>query len=182
MQCIDSDLSGVIQVKLNRFEDARGWFTETYNAAAFQAIGIPDIFVQDNHSFSQKGVLRGMHFQYAPHATAKLVRCTRGKIFDVVVDLRANSPTFLRMVLFELAAEDDTLIYIPVGCAHGFYAREDAELQYKVTAHFVKEADGVFAWNDPALAIPWPTKEVILSDKDRQAPTCADALARGQVL
>ena len=151
----------------DRFGDDRGFFSETYSRRAFAAAGIADEFVQDNHSVSlQKGVVRGLHFQVPPHAQAKLVRVTRGSIFDVAVDIRLGSPTYGRHVGAVLSAAKWQQIWIPEGFAHGFCTLEpDTEVLYKVTDYYAPECDRGLNWDDPALAIAWPVAphEVVLS-------------------
>lgn len=156
-----------------RFVDDRGWFTEIYSEAAFAALGLHDHYVQDNHSLSRpKGTLRGLHFQLPPHAQAKLVRCIRGAIFDVAVDIRAGSPTFGRWVGAILSADNGHQLYIPVGFAHGFLTiEENTEVMYKVTKSYAPASDGGIVWNDPDIGIGWPLEhgaKPFLSLKDRQ--------------
>ncbi|MCZ8172523.1 MAG: dTDP-4-dehydrorhamnose 3,5-epimerase [Brevundimonas sp.] len=157
-----------------RFQDSRGWFSETWNQARFAAAGIGFDFCQDNHSLSQaKGTLRGLHFQAPPFAQTKLVRCIRGRIFDVAVDIRRGSPTFGRWTGAELSAENGKQLLIPVGYAHGFVTLErDCEIAYKVDTYYSPECDGGIAWDDPAIGIDWPLDEAhpLLSDKDRALP------------
>jgi dTDP-4-dehydrorhamnose 3,5-epimerase len=165
-------------VRPKKFGDARGFFSETYSAAAFAEAGIPDVFVQDNHSFSAAaGTVRGLHFQRNPRAQAKLVRVTRGRILDVAVDLRRSSPTFGKWVGAEISAEAWNQIYVPVGFAHGFCTLEpDTEIAYKVTDTYAPAEDGGVFWQDEDLAIDWPIAphQAILSDKDRVLPRLRD--------
>jgi dTDP-4-dehydrorhamnose 3,5-epimerase len=158
--------------------DARGSFTETYNRRRLAEVGIPDEFVQDNQSYSvNAGTIRGLHLQLEPHAQGKLVRVLRGRILDVAVDLRRDSPTFKRHVAVEISASEGTQLWIPSGFAHGFCTIEpDTEVLYKVTAYYEPTADRSIRWNDPELAIEWPFDEsqVTLSNKDRAAPTLAE--------
>lgn len=153
-----------------RFADPRGWFSETYNASRLAPHGLPDDFCQDNHSYSQPaGTLRGLHFQAPPHAQAKLVRCLRGRIFDVAVDVRRESPTFGKWVGLELSAENGKQLYIPVGFAHGFVTLEpDCEIAYKVNDYYAPDCDGGIIWADPDIGIEWPVSDLtpVLSDKD----------------
>lgn len=175
MQKIETSLQGVYEIIPDVYSDDRGFFFESYNAEKFAAIGIDTVFVQDNHSFSKKGVLRGLHFQLPPSPMTKLVRCTRGRLWDVAVDLRKNSPTYLEWFGVELSAENKKMLYVPEGCAHGFYALEDCELLYKVSHTFQKELDGAVAWNDSAFNIAWPLQgDPILSDKDKVAPKLSE--------
>jgi dTDP-4-dehydrorhamnose 3,5-epimerase len=162
-----------------RFADSRGWFTESWNARSFSAHGITAAFCQDNHSLSKPALtLRGLHFQRPPYAQAKLVRCLRGRIFDVAVDIRKESPTFRHWVGIELSAELGNQLFVPAGYAHGFLTLEpDCEVAYKVDAYYAPEADGGIAWNDPDLAIDWPLNGASphVSDKDAALPLFADA-------
>jgi dTDP-4-dehydrorhamnose 3,5-epimerase len=160
------------------FRDERGYFSETYNRKALTAAGIDHTFVQDNQSLSRaKGVLRGLHFQIAPHPQGKLVRVTRGAIFDVAVDIRQGSPTFGRHVSAFLSADNWSQLWVPEGFAHGFCTLEpDTEVIYKVTDFYAPECDRGLAWDDPDLGIAWPLSEsqAILSDKDRRYPRLRD--------
>lgn len=153
-----------------RFADPRGWFSETYNASRMASLGLPDDFCQDNHSYSRPaGTLRGLHFQAPPHAQAKLVRCLRGRIFDVAVDIRRESPTFGQWVGLELSSENGKQLFIPVGFAHGFVTLEpDCEVAYKVNDFYAPDCDGGIRWNDPDIGIEWPVSNLtpVLSDKD----------------
>lgn len=166
-------------INTRRFEDARGWFSETYNCKRFAAAGIRADFIQDNHSLSaQAGTLRGIHFQRPPDAQAKLVRCLRGRIFDLAVDLRRDSPTFSRWVGVELSAANGEQLYVPVGFGHAFLTLEpDCEVAYKVDRFYAPQADGGILWSDPSLAIDWPHQVggPVLSDKDAALPTLAQA-------
>lgn len=167
-------LPGVVILTPRRFGDARGWFTEVWNKSTLAAQGIDIDFVQDNHSCSRDvGTVRGLHFQSAPHAQAKLVRCGRGTVFDVAVDIRKGSPTFGKWTGVELSAENGRQLLIPAGFLHGFVTREpDSELLYKCSDVYAPECDGAIRFDDPDLAIDWgidPTA-AILSDKDRAAP------------
>ena len=161
-----------------RHEDSRGWFTESWNQARFEEWGVRAEFCQDNHSLStKKGTLRGLHFQRPPHAQAKLVRCLQGRIFDVAIDLRKDSPTFRHWVGVELSASLGNQLFIPAGYAHGFLTLDDfCEIAYKVDAYYAPDADGGIAWNDPQLAIDWPIAggAPLLSDKDARLPTLAE--------
>lgn len=150
------------------FQDERGFFTETYSKREFEKNGIKSDFVQDNHSLStQKGVLRGLHFQKPPYDQAKLVRVVRGKVLDVIVDLRKNSETFGKWEGFELSAENFKMLYVPRGFAHAFCTlEENTEFVYKVDNFYAPEADSGIAWNDPDLKIDWPITDPILSPKD----------------
>ncbi|SDB73557.1 dTDP-4-dehydrorhamnose 3,5-epimerase [Belnapia rosea] len=171
-------VAGPVLVASRRFGDHRGFFVESYSARDFAAIGIADVFVQDNHSRSeQAGTVRGLHFQLAPHGQAKLVRVLRGAILDIAVDIRRGSPTYGRHVAAELTAENGHQLYVPVGFAHGFCTLvPETEVAYKVTDYYAPECDRGIAWNDPDLALPWPfgPEAVQLSDKDRRAPRLRD--------
>ncbi|MBK1660541.1 dTDP-4-dehydrorhamnose 3,5-epimerase [Paracraurococcus ruber] len=171
-------LPGPVLITPRRFGDHRGFFLETYSARDFAALGIPDVFVQDNHSLSaQPGTIRGMHFQRPPHAQAKLVRVLRGAILDIAVDIRRSSPFYGRHVAAELTAENCRQLYVPTGFAHGFCTlTPDTEVAYKVTDLYAPDCDAGIAWDDPDLALPWPfgAAEVQLSDKDRRAPRLRD--------
>jgi len=160
------------------FRDARGFFSETFNASAFAKAGIEAQFVQDNHSLSvEKGVVRGLHFQTPPHAQDKLVRVVRGAILDVAVDIRRGSPTYGRHVSAVISAENWEQIFIPKGFAHGFCTLEpNTEVIYKVTSLYAPESDKGLQWNDPALAIDWPVTAdtAVLSAKDAVQPGLAD--------
>lgn len=160
------------------FPDARGYFTESYNINDFKKNGITDIFIQDNFSFSLKGVLRGMHFQKKPHETSKLVQCVIGEIYDVIVDIRPESPTFRQWEGFVLSKENKKILYVPKGFAHGFYVTGDhAGVTYKVDETFYPECDGVVNWNDKDIGIEWPIKgDIIISEKDKNAQTLREII------
>jgi dTDP-4-dehydrorhamnose 3,5-epimerase len=168
----------VILVTPDRFGDARGFFSEVWNQARFEAAGIEGSFVQDNHSLSrERGVVRGLHCQVEPHAQGKLVRCVRGAIWDVAVDARKASPTFGQWVAAELSADNWQQLWIPAGFLHGFCTLEpDTEVLYKVTGLYDREAERGVIWNDPTLALPWPIEagQAVLSEKDRQLPGWAE--------
>lgn len=171
--------SKVMLINPKRFGDDRGWFTEVYSTQKFAGIGIRDEFVQDNHSMSvPAGTLRGLHFQTPPHGQAKLVRCIRGRIFDVAVDIRRGSPTYGQWVGAELSAENGRQLYVPVGFAHGFVTLEpQTEVTYKVTAFYAPSNDGGILWNDPRINVEWPLPpgvEPVLSDKDGKQPKLAE--------
>jgi dTDP-4-dehydrorhamnose 3,5-epimerase len=152
--------------------DNRGFFMETYKRSEFAAAGIGEVFVQENHSRSRRGVLRGLHFQQPPQAQSKLVRVISGKIFDVAVDLRPGSAT--RWVGVELSAESRTLVYIPVWCAHGFCVlSEHAEVVYHTSTEYSPEDESGIMWNDPAVGVRWPIANPIVSDRDKRWPLLA---------
>ncbi|MCX7655714.1 MAG: dTDP-4-dehydrorhamnose 3,5-epimerase [Treponemataceae bacterium] len=169
-------LEGLIIIEPRLFADERGFFMEFYRASDFAAAGIGVSFVQDNHSRSCRGTLRGLHFQRAPHAQGKLVRVTRGSLWDVAVDLRPHSSTFGKWYAIELSETNRKMLWIPPGFAHGFLALEDnTELQYKCTAEYHAPSDGGVRWDDPDLAIPWPDLGIpyIISEKDSKLPNLA---------
>ena len=164
-------ITGLVVVKPEVGSDERGTFSENYKASEFRKAGIKDVFVQENRSVSRKGVLRGLHYQRAPHAQAKLVRCGRGRIFEVAVDLRRGSRTFGRHYTLELSEANGLMLYIPAGFAHGFYALTDrAEVMYKCSKEYAPSHDAGVRWNDPALNINWPVKKPKLSPKDSTLP------------
>lgn len=169
----------VMHIAPQRFTDARGWFMETWNQDRLQKLGVTSHFRQDSQSVSfRAGTIRGFHFQRAPHAQAKLVYCPRGRIFDVAVDLRRNSPTFKKWVGVELSAERGNQLFVPAGFGHAFLTLEDdCHVAYKVDAYYAPQADGGVRWNDPELAINWPITGAspILSDKDAGLPFLADS-------
>lgn len=169
MEFIKHKLKGVIEIKLKPFIDDRGSFTRTFDRDLFNEAGISCEWLQENRSINiHKGVLRGLHFILAPHTDAKLIRCSRGEIFDVVVDLRPNSDTFGRWMSLVLSEKENTLLYIPKGFAHGFCTLSDySEILYKHDTFYVKEYDNGMIWNDEDLAIAWPVENPIISEKDR---------------
>lgn len=177
MKIIKTNIEDLLIIEPNVFGDYRGWFSETYNAKVFKDNSIDIIFTQDNHSYSkQKGVLRGLHFQNEPYAQSKLVRCTKGKIWDVAVDLRKSSSTYLKWVGIELTPENHKMFLIPQGFAHGFITlEEDTEVQYKVDNLYNAHADRAIQYNDHDINIIWPLNEVILSEKDKKAPNLKDS-------
>lgn len=175
MNVTQTSLAGAVLLTPRRFGDARGWFSETWNKRALAEAGIDADFVQDNHSMSAPvGTLRGLHYQAPPHAQDKLVRCTKGVIFDVAVDARAGSPTYGNWVGYELSDENGAQLYVPKGFLHGFVTRsEGAEVQYKCTDYYAPASDGGVRWD--SLGIDWGlTGDPVLSDKDRDAPAFAD--------
>ena len=164
-------VEGVIIIKPKIFNDERGHFFESYKKSEFTENGIPENFVQDNCSKSGKGVLRGLHYQLAPFVQGKLIRCIAGAVFDVAVDIRKNSLTFGKWVGYELSEENNYMLYIPPGFAHGFQALTNlAEVAYKVTAEYNSESERGLMWNDPKINIDWPNKNVLLSEKDKGLP------------
>jgi dTDP-4-dehydrorhamnose 3,5-epimerase len=179
MQVTKTAIAGVLILEPKVFGDERGFFFESYNQKAFdQAIGAPVSFVQDNHSRSSRGVLRGLHYQLPPHAQGKLVRVTQGAVFDVAVDVRRSSPTFGRWVGTELSGQNHRQLWLPPGMAHGFLVTsEDAEVLYKATDYYAPQAEGSIRWDDPAIGIAWPalSQPPTLSAKDAAAPQLAEA-------
>ncbi|MBC7128954.1 MAG: dTDP-4-dehydrorhamnose 3,5-epimerase [Thermoplasmatales archaeon] len=166
------EIPDVILVKPKVFYDNRGFFMESYVKSHFEKAGIKGEFVQDNHSMSCGGVIRGLHFQKTPYAQAKLVRCVKGAIYDVAVDLRSNSPTYGKYVGVILSESNKYMVYIPRGFAHGFASlTERVEVLYKVDNIFAPESEGGLIWNDPDVNIEWPIEEPILSEKDKKWPT-----------
>jgi dTDP-4-dehydrorhamnose 3,5-epimerase len=174
MKRIETELPGVLLVETKIFHDDRGHFREVWHAARSAEAGLPDRFVQDNLSYSTRGVLRGLHFQN-PHGQGKLVSVLRGSIYDVAVDIRVGSPTFGRWVGVHLEADVGRMIYIPEGFAHGFVVTSpDALVLYKCTELYSSADEGSILWSDPAIGIAWPVIEPILSSKDSAAPTLAE--------
>lgn len=174
-------IEDVILVKPKAFSDSRGFFMESYKKSDFFANGIDVEFNQDNHSKSTKGVLRGLHYQANPYGQAKLVRCSKGRIYDVAVDIRPESKTFGQYVKVELSEENKHMLYIPVGFAHGFVALTDeVEILYKASGEYVPQADRGIIWNDKDININWEIDfEPLLSEKDKKQPSLKDALFRG---
>jgi dTDP-4-dehydrorhamnose 3,5-epimerase len=168
-------LPGVLILEPRAFADDRGWFMETYNAATFRGLGLPDTFVQDNQSSSKRGVVRGLHYQlHEPQG--KLVRCIRGAIFDVAVDIRRSSPHFGTWTGVELSDANRLMLWIPPRFAHGFSVLSDeAEVVYKCTTLWDQPSDRSLLWNDPALAIDWRVAAPIVAPKDAAAPTLSEA-------
>jgi dTDP-4-dehydrorhamnose 3,5-epimerase len=182
MKLTPTELTGVVIVEPAVFGDERGWFYESFNEPKFQAglreLGLPAPrpFVQDNHSKSAAGVLRGLHYQLPPHAQGKLVRVVRGRVWDVAVDIRAGSPSFGRWVGVELSEANHRQLWIPEGFAHGFLSLEDdTEFLYKTTDVYAKDCERAIRWDDPALAIAWPLGDgqPALAPKDATAPPLA---------
>ena len=175
---VQTAIPGVVIIEPKVFGDARGYFEETWREEEFLKAGIGARFVQDNHSFSSKGVLRGLHWQKPPHSQGKLVSVISGRIVDVAVDIRKGSPTFGKWVMEELSEENHTSLWIPPGFAHGFMVLSDtAHFTYKCTDTYHPESEAGMRWNDPTLAIDWgiSPEEVILSEKDGRAPWFRDA-------
>ena len=176
MKVVNTPIYDLKIVEPNVYSDSRGWFSETYNENTFYANGLRYSFVQDNHSYSsRRGVLRGLHFQNNPYAQAKLIRCVRGKIWDVAVDLRKSSSTYKQWFGIELTAENHKMLLIPRGFAHGFITLKRLEVQYKVDNFYNKMSDRSIKYSDPQIAIDWPLIQPILSEKDTQAPLLKDS-------
>lgn len=160
-------IAGLIEIFPKIFHDSRGYFFESYRHDWLAKNGITVEWVQDNQSFSQKGTVRGLHFQHAPFAQAKLVRVISGKVLDVVVDLRKDSPTFGEHYSTVLDGKLNNLLFVPIGFAHGFSVMEDAVFAYKCSNYYTKFSEGGILWNDPALGIDWQIEQPIISDKDK---------------
>ena len=167
-------LNGLLEIRPSVFRDNRGYFFESFNEATFRNAGVEAGFVQDNQSFSLKGTIRGLHFQAPPHAQGKLVWVASGKVLDVMVDLRKDSPDFRKYLQVELDSRDFRMLYIPPGFAHGFSALEDSVFQYKCTAVYHKSAEGGVNPLDAGLGIDWQVKEPIISEKDLALPGIHD--------
>ncbi|SEJ46551.1 dTDP-4-dehydrorhamnose 3,5-epimerase [Dyadobacter koreensis] len=171
MQIRETSIAGLVEIFPRVFQDDRGFFFESYNEELFKKLGLPTNFVQDNQSFSIKGVVRGLHFQNAPFAQGKLVRVISGRVLDVAVDIRPDSPTFGKHEVFELRSDTNNMAYIPEGFAHGFVALEDSVFSYKCTNVYNKGAESGLLWNDPDLGIDWGVENPIVSEKDIILPT-----------
>lgn len=173
MKVSATELDGVLIVEPKVFPEARGWLFESWNAERYAASGVRAEFVQDNVSYSVPGVLRGLHFQH-PHDQGKLVGVLEGEVYDVVVDVRSDSPTFGRWVGVILSSENHRQLWVPVGFAHGFVARKASVVTYKVTAPYMPESARGVLWSDPAIGIDWGIAAPLLSEKDAAAPRLAD--------
>lgn len=171
MEIKKKNIEGLIELIPNIYFDSRGLFFESFNAAVLTKAGINLDIVQDNQSFSKKGVIRGLHFQQTPYEQGKLVRVISGKVLDVAVDLRKNSPTFGQHYSCILEAELNNMLYVPPGFAHGFSALEDSIFFYKCTAYYNKFSESGILWNDPELNIDWKVKNPIVSEKDQMLNT-----------
>lgn len=181
MRIAPTPLAGVHLVEPEPVPDTRGFFARLVCADSFAAHGMVAEFPQCSVSWNRvAATLRGLHWQAAPHAEAKLVRCTRGAVFDVAVDLRPNSPSYRRWVARELSAENRLALYIPAGCAHGFLTLvDDTELFYQISAPHVPDAARGLRWNDPEIGIDWPMKPAVMSERDAALPDWADAMGQG---
>jgi len=176
------EIRDVILIKPKIFEDERGFFMETYKKEDFERAGIKGEFVQDNYSKSKRGVLRGLHFQKEPYAQAKIVRCIRGEIYDVAVDLRRDSQTFGRYVGVNLSEENKYQLYVPKGFAHGFLVlSENAEVFYKVDNVYAPDYEGGLIWNDPEVNVKWPNDNPVLSQKDKSWSTLKELTKKDEL-
>jgi dTDP-4-dehydrorhamnose 3,5-epimerase len=169
MVITETRLRGTFVIELETFTDVRGFFARAWSEREFEDFGLESRFVETNISFNEKkGTLRGMHYQLAPHEQAKLVRCTRGSIYDVIIDLRPESPTFKQWFHLEMSAENRLMLYVPVRFAHGFQTLEDqTEVTYQTSAYYAPEYGRGVRWNDPAFNISWPNDNLIIIDRDR---------------
>ena len=176
MKIQETELKDAFIIEPDVFGDSRGWFMETYSKIKLKDTTEVE-FVQDNQSYSsQKGILRGLHCQTNPHCQTKLIRCTRGEIYDVIVDIRKGSPTYKKWIKVLLTAENKKQLYIPKGFLHGFITlTDDVEVQYKVDDYYSKECDRSVKFNDPEFAVDWGIEDPILSDKDKNAPLYSDS-------
>jgi dTDP-4-dehydrorhamnose 3,5-epimerase len=177
---VETEVPGVWRITIDRREDDRGYFARAYCRREFQAHGIRADFVQSNVSYNlRRGTLRGLHLQREPHAETKLVRCTRGAVYDVAVDLRQGSPTFARWTALELSAGDGQMLLVPVGCAHGYLTlADDTEVFYQVTEEYHPESETGLRWDDPTVAVLWPFPPTTISPRDRGLPDLGE-FARG---
>jgi dTDP-4-dehydrorhamnose 3,5-epimerase len=178
MQIIDTGIEGLKEIVPAVYSDERGFFFEAFHEKRFRDAGLPHRFVQDNQSFSTEGVLRGLHFQEAPHSQGKLVRVISGTALDVAVDIRPGSPTFGKSYSVLLEANRQNMLYIPEGFAHGFLTLTDCIFFYKCTQHYHKDSESGILWNDPDLNIDWGNTKPIVSLKDAELPTFADLKKR----
>ena len=182
MEIKATGFEGLFEIIPTVFTDNRGWFFEFYKEETFRTMGINYKFVQENESFSKKGVIRGLHMQLSPHAQAKLVTVISGKVLDVVVDLRSGSKTFKKVYYCMLDGESRKLLMVPEGFAHGFAAMEDSLFFYKCSNAYNRPAETGVLWNDPDLNIDWQVENPILSEKDLQLPTLSDLLRKSVIL
>ncbi len=180
MKLVERKLLGVYEVILETYQDERGFFMRTYDKEVFEKHNLHREWVHDNHSCSnKKGIIRGLHFQFPPHCETKLIRCVRGAVFDVFVDLRRNSPTFGQWDSIELSEDNKKMIYIPRGFAHGFCTLADiSELVYKVDNYYRPDAEGGIIWNDKTLNINWTVKTPVLSKRDANLGTFDEFVAK----
>lgn len=171
MKVIETGFEGLYELEPNVFGDQRGYFFESYRRSVYKELGIEEDFVQDNESFSVKGTLRGLHYQKDPYSQAKLVRVVRGKVLDVALDIRKDSPTYGKHHKVILDAEKHNIFLVPRGFAHGFVALEDSVFFYKCSNYYNKESEGGILWNDQAIGIDWGIESPIVSEKDQVLPT-----------
>lgn len=181
MQIIQTGIEGLVEIIPQVYHDNRGWFLEFYKELPFQERGIEYNFTQENISYSQKGVVRGLHFQRAPYQQAKLVSVLQGKVMDVVVDLRKGSATFGKSHSCILDSEKHNLLMVPDGFAHGFAALENSLFLYKSSGYYNREAESGVLWNDPDLKIDWPFANPVLSEKDTKLPTFSELLRKSVI-
>ncbi|MEU4115557.1 dTDP-4-dehydrorhamnose 3,5-epimerase [Kitasatospora sp. NPDC028055] len=173
-------IAGAYLFEPTPYADERGFFCRTFDAEVLRSVGIdPDAFVQHSLSRSVRGVLRGLHLRSGA-GEAKIVRCSSGEVFDVVVDLRPDSPTYRNTAFFQLSGETQVSVYVPAGCAHGFQALTDADVSYRIDRPHDPAEDVTIAFDDPELAIPWPLPATSVSERDRKAPSLAEALRPGE--
>ena len=182
MEVKETGFEGLLEIIPSIYNDSRGWFFELYNEETFRKHNINYRFVQQNHSYSLKGVIRGLHFQLPPYAQAKLVTVTKGKVLDVVVDIRRNSKTFSKVYYCVLDSEKRNMLMVPEGFAHGFAALEETLFAYKCTSTYNREAERGIVWNDPDLQIDWQTENPVLSSKDSALPTLAELMRKSLIL
>ena len=178
MEVVKTEIEGVVIIEPRIFKDERGYFYESFSQREFEEKVCRTVFVQDNQSKSSYGVLRGLHFQKPPYCQSKLVRCIKGAVLDVAVDIRRGSPTFGKYVAVELTEENHRQFFVPRGFAHGFAVlSKEALFQYKCDNFYCKESEGSVAWNDPQLAIDWriPADKVLLSEKDKLSKNISEA-------
>jgi dTDP-4-dehydrorhamnose 3,5-epimerase len=174
MEIKETGIEGLLEIFPSVYHDHRGWFTESHNEATFKSMGLNLSFVQDNLSFSKKGVMRGLHFQKPPFAQGKLIKVIAGRVLDVAVDIRPESPSFGKHYAVELSGEQQNMFYLPEGFAHGFLALEDSYLFYKCTRAYHKDSDSGIYFNDPALSIDWSLTAPTISEKDKNLPSFSD--------
>lgn len=172
MVITETELKGAFVIEWELFEDVRGFFARAWSDREFEAFGLDARFVESNISFNEKkGTLRGMHYQLPPHNQTKLVRCTRGSIYDVIIDLRPDSPTFKRWVARELSADNHLMLYVPGEFAHGYLSLKDkTEVLYQTSTYYAPEHGRGVRWNDPAFNISWPVDNLVMVDRDRNYP------------
>lgn len=181
MQVINTPMDGLLEIIPAIYHDERGWFFEFYKESEFQKLGITTRFVQENQSFTRKGIIRGLHFQNAPHAQAKLVAVIQGKVLDVVVDLRRTSKTFGQVYTCILESSRHNMLFVPEGFAHGFSALEDSVFFYKCSDLYHPELESGIVWNDSSLAIDWKIENPMVSLKDKRLPTLEEFLRKSVI-